>query len=40
MCYIRFGAHPNHMHITINVRKQLAEKKRKRKEKHHSTYRD
>jgi hypothetical protein len=30
VCYTRFGAYPNHMHITIIVKK-------KKKEKHNST---
>jgi type IV secretory pathway VirB3-like protein len=36
MCYIRFGAYPNHMHIQIIVKK-LVEKRKKQKEKHNST---
>jgi hypothetical protein len=34
--YILFGAYPNHMHITVIVKKQLVG----RKEKHNSTDRD
>jgi hypothetical protein len=33
MCYIRFGAYPNHMHIQIIVKKQLVGKKKERKKK-------
>jgi hypothetical protein len=29
MCYTRFGAYPNHMHITIIVKKNLLEKEEK-----------
>jgi hypothetical protein len=31
MCYTRFGAYPNHMHITIIVKKWLVKKKKKYK---------
>jgi hypothetical protein len=31
MCYKRFGAYPNHMHIQIIVKKQLFGKKIKKK---------
>jgi hypothetical protein len=47
MCYIRFGAYPNHIHIQIIVKKKLVGKEREtkkrerkiknRKEKHNST---
>jgi hypothetical protein len=44
MCYIRFGAYPNHIHIHIIEKKNLLKKERKkkkggknRKEKHNST---
>jgi hypothetical protein len=42
MCYIRFGAYPNHMHIQIIVKKQLVGKEEKEKTKvnHNSTDRD
>jgi hypothetical protein len=47
MCYIRFGAYPNHMHIIIVKNNLLKKEKRgkrnrgkKRKEKHNSTDRD
>jgi hypothetical protein len=45
MCYIRFGAYPNNMHITIIVKKQLVKKRKgkkqkKLKQKHNSTDRD
>jgi hypothetical protein len=37
-CYTRFGAYPDHMHITVNVKKQLVEKKIKRKKQQHSFF--
>jgi hypothetical protein len=38
MCYIWFGAYPNHMHIQIIVKKPTCwEKRKKRKRKHNST---
>jgi hypothetical protein len=37
MCYPRFGAYPNHMHITIIVKNNLL---KKRKEGNNSTDRD
>jgi hypothetical protein len=42
MCYTWFGAYPNHMHITIMVKKQLVKKRKKKKtkEKHNNTDRD
>jgi hypothetical protein len=45
MCYIQFGAYPNHMHITIIVKNKLlkkerGKKKKETKEKHNSPDRD
>jgi hypothetical protein len=31
MCYIRFGAYPNHMHIQIIVKKHVVGKKKRKK---------
>jgi hypothetical protein len=33
MCYTQFGAYPNHMHITIIVKKQLVKKRKKQEKK-------
>jgi hypothetical protein len=35
MCFIRFGAYPNHMHIQILVKSNLLRKKQKRKPQQH-----
>jgi hypothetical protein len=45
MCYTRFGAYPNQMHINNNCKKNLLKKEKKgkekiRKEKHNGTDRD
>jgi hypothetical protein len=33
MCYIRFGAYPNHMHIQIIVKKTTCWEKKEKEEK-------
>jgi hypothetical protein len=41
ICYTRFGAYPNHTHITISVKNSLLKKREKKiKEIHNSTDRD
>jgi hypothetical protein len=43
MCYARFGAYPNHIHITIIVKKIVKKREKENKEakeKHNSTYVD
>jgi hypothetical protein len=35
VCYIQFGAYPNHMHIQIIVKNNLLGKKQKRKKQQH-----
>jgi hypothetical protein len=37
MCYIQFGAYPNHVHIQILAKKKLVGKKRKTEKKNNST---
>jgi hypothetical protein len=39
MCYTRFGAYPNHMHIRISVKNKLLKKEKEEKAKEKQEHR-